>query len=64
MPEGVGQVDGVLDDVVLVLQRRIDVDRGVGNEERPRIAGRVDGEDVADPPRSAQARDHGPRPRA
>ena len=35
----VGQVDGVLDDVALVLQRRVDVDRRVGDEKRPGISG-------------------------
>ena len=40
---------------MLVGERRINVDRGVSDEKRPRIAGRVDSEDVAHPPRRAQA---------
>ena len=53
--EGMRQIDGVLHNVVLVGERRINVDRGIGNEKRSRIAGRVDGEDVAHPPCGAQA---------
>ena len=49
------EVDGVLDDVALVDQRRIDGDGRVGDEERPRIGRRVDREHVADAPRGAQA---------
>ncbi len=49
------QVDGVLHDVALVDQRGVDVDRRVGDEQRPGIARRVDGEDVADAARGAQA---------
>ena len=49
------QIDRVLDDVPLVRQRGVDVDRGVGDEERPRIVGRVDRKDVADAPVGAQA---------
>ena len=64
MPSAVDEVDGVLDDVALVEQRRIDVDGGVGDEERPRIGRRVDHEDVADPPRRAQAGRRSRRPLA
>ncbi len=41
------EIDGVLHDVALLDQRRIDVDRRVGDEQRARIARRVDGEDMA-----------------
>ena len=40
---------------MLVGERRINVDRGVGDEKRPRIAGRVNGKNVAHPPCGAQA---------
>ena len=53
--QGVRQIDRVLDDVPLVRQRGVDVDRGVGDEERPRIVGRVDRKDVAYAPGGAQA---------
>ena len=52
--ERMRKVDRVLHDVDLVLQRRIDVDRGVGDEQRPRIAGHVDDEDMAHAPGRAQ----------
>ena len=54
-PEGVRQIDRVLHDVMLVGERRIDVDRCVGDEKRPRIAGRVNGKNVTDPPCGAKA---------
>ena len=44
------EVDSVLDDVDLVFERRVDVDRGIGDEERPRIVRSVDHEDVAHAP--------------
>ena len=53
--QSVRQIDRILDDVALVRQRGIDVDRRVGDEERPRIVGRVDRKDVADAPGGAQA---------
>ena len=49
------EVDCVLDDVPFVLQRRIDVDCGIGDEERPRIGRHIDNEDVADAPLGTQA---------
>ena len=49
------QIDRVLDDVALVLQRGVDVDGSVGDKERPRIAGRVDRIDMAYAPVGAQA---------
>ena len=52
--ERVREVDGILDDVDLVFERRIDVDGGVGDEQRPRIVRSVDDEDVAHAPRGAQ----------
>ena len=64
MPSAMREIDGVLDDVALVDQRRIDVDGRVGDEERPRIGGRVDREHVADAPRGAQAGIASQRPRA
>ena len=44
----VREVDGVLHDVALVGQRRDDVDRGVGDEDRSRITRHVHDVDVAD----------------
>ena len=59
-PQDMRQVDGVLDDVALVLEVGIDVDRRVGDEERPRVSRRVHHKDMAD----AAGRCAGPRPRS
>ena len=53
--ERMGEVDRVLDDVDLVLQRRSDVHRRVGNDQRLGVGGHVHDETVADAPRGAQA---------
>ena len=53
--DDVGEVDGVLDDVHLLFQRRGDVDCRVGDEQRPMIGGDVHDEDVADAARGPQA---------
>ncbi len=50
----VRQLDRVLHDVDLVLQRRLDVDRRVGHQQRARIGRHVEDEDVADAPGGAQ----------
>jgi len=54
IPRAVYQVDRVLDDVALIRQRGVDVDRGVRDEERPRVAGCVNRKDVAYAPGGAQ----------
>ena len=56
------EVDGVLDDVDLVLERRRDVHGGVGDDQRLRMAGHVHDEAMADAARGADAglaRHHG-----
>src|SRR5207247_1660111 len=53
-PEDMRQVDRVLDDVALGVEVGRDVDRRVGDEERPRVGRHVDHEDVADAPRRAE----------
>ena len=50
MPSKMQQVDRVLADVASFPRARRNVDGGVGNEERSRIAGHVHGVDVADAP--------------
>ena len=58
----VREVDRVLQDVDLFLQRRRDVDRGVGDDQCLLVTGHVHHEAVADAPRGAQAGvalDHG-----
>ena len=50
----VREVDRVLHDVDLVLQRRRDVDRGVGDDQRLGVGRHVHDEAVADAPRRAQ----------
>ena len=50
-PERVRQLDRVLDDVALLVEGRVDVDSGVGDQQRPRIQRRVDDEHVAHPSR-------------
>ena len=58
--ERVREVDRVAHDVGLVLQRRRDVDRGVGDDERARIGRRLHQEAVAHAASGAQrAADHG-----
>ena len=54
--QDVGEVDGVLDDVDLVLQVGADVDGGVGDEQRARIGRHVHDEHVADAPRRCAGR--------
>ena len=49
------QIDRVLDDVALGVEVGEDVDRRVGDEQRLGIGRHVHDEDVADPPRGAQA---------
>ena len=53
--QSANHVDRVLDDVAFVEQVGIDVDRRIGDEHRPRIVRRVDGEDVGDAARGAKA---------
>ena len=53
--EALGKIDGVLNDVDLVLQRRRDVDRRIRDDERGVVAGNVHDEAVADPASGAQA---------
>ena len=48
------QVDGVLHDVDLVFQLRLDVDGRVGNQQGARIGRRVHHKNMADAPRGAQ----------
>ena len=48
------QVDGVLHDVDLALQRRLDIDRGVGDDERLVVGRHVHHEAVADAAGGAQ----------
>ena len=52
--ERVRELDGVLDDVDLVFERRVNVEGGIGDEERPRIVRSVDDEDVAHAPSGMQ----------
>ena len=54
-PKRSGKIDGVLNDVDLVLQRRRDVDGGIRDDERGIVAGNVHDEAVADPASGAQA---------
>ena len=54
-PQRAAQVDGVLDDVALVVQRRIDVDRRIGDQQQLGVGRHVHDEDVADPPLGAKA---------
>ena len=61
-PQRPGEVDGVLDDMDLVLQGRSDVDRRVGDDQRIGVARHVHDEAMADPaggPQAAFAADHG-----
>ena len=55
-PQRVRKVDRVLQDVDLFLQRRRDVDGGVGDDQRLVVRRHVHHEAVADAPRRAQAR--------
>ena len=48
------QIDRVLHDVALFLEGRIDVDRGIGDEQRLRVVRHFEDEDVADPPLGVQ----------
>ena len=50
-----GQVDGVLHDVNLVFELRLDVDGRVGDQQGARIGRRIHDEDMADAARGAQA---------
>jgi hypothetical protein len=43
-----------LNDVALIRQRGVNVDRRVGDEKRPRVVGHVDRKDVSDAPGGAQ----------
>ena len=55
------EIDGVLHDVDLVLERRRDVHRGVGDDQRIEMPGHIHDEAMADPPLGADAgvaRDH------
>ncbi len=52
--EHVREVDRVAHDVGLLGQRRLDVDRGVGDQQDPVVGGHVHHEDVADAPLGAQ----------
>ena len=52
---GVRQVDRVLHDVDLVLQRRRDVHRGIGDDQRIEMTRHVHDEAMADPPLGADA---------
>ena len=53
--EGMGEVDGVLHDVDLVFELRLDVDGCIGDEQGARVGRRVHDEDVGDAARGAQA---------
>ena len=57
-PERVREVDRVAHDVGLVLQRRRDVDRGIGDDEGPRVGRRLHEEAVAHAPPGAQRARH------
>ena len=50
-----GQIDGILDDVDLFLERRRDIDRGVGDDQRFAVARHVHHEAVTDAPCGAQS---------
>ncbi len=50
-----GEIDGVLDDVALFLQRRRDVDRPVANQQRPGISRHVHDVDMTYPAACPQA---------
>ena len=54
--ERVGQVDGVLHDVNLVFEFRLDVDGGVGDEQGARVGRRIHDEDVGDAARRCAGR--------
>ena len=54
MPQGMRKIDRVLHDIDFILQRRKDVHRSVGDEQRFWIGRHVHDEDVADAPRRAQ----------
>ena len=62
-PNDLRQVDRVLADVHLVLERRRDVDRGVGDDQHLVVGRHVHQEDVAEAPAGAQAGLLGARPR-
>ena len=49
------EIDGVLDDVALGIEIRQNVDGRIGDEQRLGISRHIHDEDVADPPRGAQA---------
>jgi hypothetical protein len=53
--QGGEQIDGVLDDVLLVFQGREDVDCGIGDDNRPVEARHIHDEGVADASLGAQA---------
>jgi hypothetical protein len=55
----VHEVDGVLADVALLLERRRDVDGRIGDEQRLGIGRQVHGIDVADPPLRPELRVRG-----
>ncbi len=52
-----GEINGILDDVPLVVEIRIYVDCGIGDHQRFGVTRHVEGEDMADPPFGAQAAD-------
>ena len=52
--ECVRKLDGVLNNVNFVFERRVDVDGCISHKQRPRVVGSIDDEDVADPPGGPQ----------
>jgi hypothetical protein len=51
----VGKVDGILDDVSFLFERRRDVHRSIGDDQWRRVARHVHDETMADAPLSTQA---------
>ena len=54
-PQNFGQINGVLADVALVVERGIDVDRGVGDQQQFVVGRHVHAEHMADPALGANA---------
>jgi hypothetical protein len=50
-----GHVYSVLRNVAFIFQARLDVDRRIGNEQRPRVRRNIKGEDMAHAPVGPQA---------
>ena len=61
-PQRMAEIDRVLHDIDLVGEARRDVDRGIGDDQRVRVAGDIHHKAMADPTGGANAglaRDHG-----